>query len=316
MLKDLICEEPPTYSLAKEKDPKFPCEVNQLYRLSFVEQGFFHRQLRLCLNSELMNTFYSTGSISKFAKYKATPDNVAPTLNYDNGGYEEKLAVDASYEKPSSTLIAGELDSLPDKPQIVKGFLTPPDTFIYKYQNKAARHYLNTAPMFRSIKEGNWKKIEDACIRLAVLNGLDLTVHTGTHGILELDNLQKRREKVFLRTTKTELKMPVPKYIWKAVYDESIPKKTRGVVIVMSNNPLEPPTDSDYFCKNVCEQVNWIKATYLFTKNPKEGIFFCCAVDDFLRTVRGPGQGPYDLLTDSVNDANTLPPKEGKYFST
>jgi hypothetical protein len=70
--------------------------------------------------------------------------------------------------------------------------------------------------------------------------------------------------------------IPVPKLVWKAVYD---PISKAGVVFVGVNNPYVPNPQGDYIiCNNVCSSITWV--TWDRT-NIKKGYSYCCEVNDF-----------------------------------
>lgn len=287
-VRDLRCTSPPKPKLHLiEPDSYHPCDTD-LNVISFDLDGVYKKQMLICLSSTSTNTFYTTAWISDVVEYRAAPSKEDIEPSRENMSDDVIKIVKEAYEYKDPKL--SEL-------KIVKGFLTPPESFIYKYQNIAARHYMNIVPYALSIKEGNWKMVEDACIKLVSSKTHSLTVHTGTYGVLN----DQEGKGVFLGR---DGKVPVPQYIWKAVYDESDPQNVRGVVVVVFNNPLRRPSDNEIFCADKCAEVKWIKETVMDLQDHNKGFIFCCEVNDFLRTVEKgpkPDDGKLRYIESKVN---------------
>lgn len=319
--KDLTCETLPTSVTVSAREPS--CTGNS-YGIKFELAEFEYPLMSICWDDVKKTAVYTSSWINPLGKYKGTP-----AVKY-NQLYPDMIdsTISKAYDDhPKPPFIAGESDPNPgfNKLQIVKGFLTPPDTFIYKYENLAARRYMNVAPFFSSIKEGNWKTIEDACIKLASHHCL--TVHTGTYGVSDISdgNDQEgggKKQGVFLED---DDKVPVPQYIWKAVYNETVPKDVRGVVIVVFNNPVRPPVGNEIFCADVCNEVHWLTEYSTNFKHAKKGYIFCCTVNDFLSTVTYAPRPVVEeessqvkrevhLLGDSLSLERERVQEEGKYL--
>ena len=72
---------------------------------------------------------------------------------------------------------------------------------------------------------------------------LDLTLYTGTSGVMELKDVTDTLVPVFLYNRD---QLPVPRYYWKVLHD---PLGGAGVAVVGINNPhLDSVTDTDILC--------------------------------------------------------------------
>lgn len=70
--------------------------------------------------------------------------------------------------------------------------------FFYKTEQHSANHYINTVPMWRQIKIGNWKLIEKIVREIARMKEVDLDVWTGSIGILTLPDANNQPVKIYL----------------------------------------------------------------------------------------------------------------------
>ena len=48
--------------------------------------------------------------------------------------------------------------------------------------------YINAQPQWRTIQRGNWRRMEENLRQRVEYTRRTLTIHAGTHGILELEN--------------------------------------------------------------------------------------------------------------------------------
>lgn len=72
-------------------------------------------------------------------------------------------------------------------------------------------------------------------------------------------------------------KLPVPKYIWKILYDS---ENNKGIVFIVINNPFEFVQKQE-FCENICKRANWHGQNW---SNITAGYVFCCSVNDFQKS--------------------------------
>lgn len=112
----------------------------------------------------------------------------------------------------------------------------------------------------------------------------DLTVITGTQGILKLADSKGKSKEIWLNKSKS--KIPVPEYTWKLIYDA----KTKDAIgIITSNNPyLSKGTRLDY-CGGVdtCVNADWAnEETREQFLNAKKGLTVCCSIKDFKQVIK------------------------------
>lgn len=104
---------------------------------------------------------------------------------------------------------------------------------------------------------------------------------TGTYDILELADINGKPKKLYMNLMKQNI--PVPKYLWKVVYD---PMTKQGISFIISNNPYLPLGSKILLCEDVCQKYNWStpKIAIVFT-NITRGLTICCTFSDLRKTV-------------------------------
>lgn len=98
---------------------------------------------------------------------------------------------------------------------------------------------------------------------------------TGTYEVLELPN----NRNILVEITLQKGKLPVPKYIWKILYDYT---DMRAIAFVVLNNPFANIRHKPEFCKNVCNIYGWGKPQW---NNFSKGYVFCCEVGELRKVV-------------------------------
>ena len=90
---------------------------------------------------------------------------------------------------------------------------------------------------------------------MAIQRDINLTVYTGTFGIVTLADINNVQQPIYLafdNSTGNGL-IPAPLYYWKVVHD---PVANTATAIVGINNPwLNPVPPEAVFCPSVCSQV-------------------------------------------------------------
>lgn len=163
--------------------------------------------------------------------------------------------------------------------------------FYYQSQQASSFYYLNAVPMWSAINGGNWALLENNVRQFSNFRGEHLQVWTGSFGVLELEDSLETPHAVFLLDSTF---LPVPKYLFKLVYE---PLTRKAVVFVMINNPfMETVSLKDIVCRDVIEQITWVK-----TRKPailSKGILYACDYDEFKQVFRkAPQLEVDDLLT-------------------
>jgi hypothetical protein len=157
---------------------------------------------------------------------------------------------------------------------LVKAHLASPVDFVYFAQQRSAKYYVNIIPMWKSIRDGNWRKLEEEIRKYASNRSRedsDLVVYSGTLGVAALAN----RDVYLGRHSGNNNILPVPRWVWKLVYE---PSTQEGIVFIVVNNPYT----RSFACGCVCAQTKWTLAWNRADKS--NGYVYCCSVAEF-RTV-------------------------------
>lgn len=102
-------------------------------------------------------------------------------------------------------------------------------------------------------------------------------VITGTHGVLTLPDANQKPKRIYLLAGD---KLPVPKTIWKIVYDR---ETQMGIAIISPNNPfMETISQGDFLCDDICDRYGWSGRNW---KNIDGGFVYCCDLKKFLKVV-------------------------------
>ncbi|KAJ9599343.1 hypothetical protein L9F63_010164 [Diploptera punctata] len=154
----------------------------------------------------------------------------------------------------------------------VKVHLAPSSDFVYQQQQRSARYLINTIPMWESIANGNWQKLENE-IRLYASNisreSSDLIIYAGTLDVTTLPDNNRVQKSIYLENNK----LPVPQWVWKVVYE---PQAREGIVFILVNNPYHLKFAR---CRCVCAQTKWTLGWNRQEKN--KGYIYCCTVENF-----------------------------------
>lgn len=126
------------------------------------------------------------------------------------------------------------------------------------------------------INNGNWKSIETLVRRTVESYNKTFQIVTGTYDILELPNYWD----ISVPITLQRGKLPVPKYIWKIVYDA---ESKKGIALVVLNNPFDTIHHQPEFCQNICNIYGWGRSQW---HNMRKGYVFCCKITDFRKIVK------------------------------
>lgn len=113
--------------------------------------------------------------------------------------------------------------------------------------------------------------------RVAVRSNLVFKVITGTFEVLRLPDINNNLVDIYLTL---EMRIPVPKYMWKIVYSA---ERKEGIVFVINNNPFVERFDgSECLCRSICDEYGWGTSSW---NNASKGFVYCCDVRDFQKVV-------------------------------
>ncbi|XP_055706122.1 uncharacterized protein LOC129803523 [Phlebotomus papatasi] len=238
----------------------------------------FHIIYRTCFDKEKLSPIYSYHVINgKAVGYhvKQERGNFRSTK-----GIYGRVKINQLYITHISRFkrIFGQSQKFFRKPlhYLARGHLSPEVDFVFGTEQHATELYINTAPQFQSINQGNWLRVERHVRNLAKALQDNLSVVTGILGILRLSN-KKATQDIYLSDDNV---IPVPNIFWKAVF---YPKTNSSIVFVGSNNP-----HSDKFepmCKDICDKAGFGDKQH---KNQNfsdytVGNVICCQLSEFVK---------------------------------
>ncbi|KAF5295271.1 hypothetical protein FQA39_LY13136 [Lamprigera yunnana] len=159
-----------------------------------------------------------------------------------------------------------------------RGHLAPDADFIFAPMQFATYFFINICPQWQSINSGNWLIVENMVRKAAGKLKVELQVYTGTHELLSLPDADNYEVDIYLDGKNN---IPVPKYIWKIVYNE-ITKQ--GIAFITVNNPfLIEIYDDEILCPDICDRYYWGNHNF---QNFSKGYTFCCEVSYLRKVVR------------------------------
>lgn len=195
--------------------------------------------LKVCFDDDLKIALYSKFLLTHAigAKQLAYPEknfktgkSYAPMKSiddmYSKKKYKPKIKEDLNIEEGQHIDFLTSID-------LNRGHLSNAGGFLYTEVQKATHMLVNAVPQWSSSNRGNWKKLEDT------LNGYvnfenDLEIYTGTFDVLSAPNLSTGDEVKLYLGQNNDLKfIPIPKWIWKLVYN---PHDKSAIVFVLENN--------------------------------------------------------------------------------
>lgn len=160
-------------------------------------------------------------------------------------------------------------------------FLVPDNFFYYKAFREATFRYVNSAPMWKQIKFGNWAMIERSIKNYINLYSASIRIWMGIDGTLQLPkseyiNNTNVTTYVNLFLYPPDRQIPVPTFFWAVVLHSYF---RRGVALIVVNNPFAN-SDIDYIkCQDISEGTMWLDSE---TKRMKHlGLSYACTLDDF-----------------------------------
>ncbi|XP_059479957.1 uncharacterized protein LOC132199336 [Neocloeon triangulifer] len=286
----LSCSSWPAHTAVRRNGEQ--CQISlphSLVEIGFeLSSGFFHL-ITVCFDEVTYNTYQS------FFTQTADIDGYQSGLNRPSftegvGFYPDWLDVDYQYsrvgqkEAISQALGSAALADqyIPDTGNyfLSRGHLAANADFVYGAFQRSTFYFLNVAPQWQTFNGANWAQIEDSARDFAALQGNDLVVYTGTHGVTTLPDVNGNPAEIFvgydLNTGAGILR--VPHFFWKIVYE---PATQKGVAFVGLNNPyIDSPGTDFYMCPDVCDQISWENWSPTVQQS---GYGYCCDVN----TIKG-----------------------------
>ncbi|KAB0802705.1 hypothetical protein PPYR_04891 [Photinus pyralis] len=234
---------------------------NALYAVSYLSHNVAGSQVNFPRPSFQAASFYKT---DQKVEYLYSRKGQASTVNEILG----LNANDSSIIHPTSKIF------------LAVGHFAPKADFVFGSQQRLTFYFVNAAPQWQNINGGNWNTMEKNARKLSIERKLDLTVYTGTHGVMTLPDVDGVEQKLYLWTGKKGQRgIPVPAFFYKVIYE---PKSQLGIALVSRNDPHTKISKSDYICRDVCDKVKWLTWKQ---DNMDLGLVYCCEVDDFRKAV-------------------------------
>lgn len=181
-----------------------------------------------------------------------------------------------------------------------KGHLSPDAGFIYNINQDATYYFMNVAPQFQSFNNGNWKALEMNTRDLAASLGHDVSIWTGTHGVLQYADKSGNLVDIYLYTDGETQYIPAPQYYWKVLYDSATDS---GVAFIGLNDPhaTKVPTE---LCDNVCSQMSWVDWSIT---ELDAGYMYCCSVESAREAIPSiPDVNPSKLIQKTNSNVYTM----------
>ncbi|KAL3278833.1 hypothetical protein HHI36_016353 [Cryptolaemus montrouzieri] len=196
-----------------------------------------------------------------------------------NGQIDANMVFKKENEMANFNKLLGTTQNINTNSYLAKGHLAPTGDFPFNSWQSATFFYVNVAPQWQSINNGNWKIIENLSRDTAKYYNNTLQVYTGTHDVLELTHANGSKIKMFMVPDK--MLLPIPKFIWKILYLETAKK---AIAFISLNNPFAKTlATTDKLCTDVCDRYGWKRAA---STDGSKGFIYCCDVRDFLQGVQ------------------------------
>lgn len=163
---------------------------------------------------------------------------------------------------------------------LVETQLISKNDLYYPFEQEATFLYENVVPVWRAIRNGNWKLAESALRMFAQqLSSEPVTLIAGTQGSWQPNSgkMSHSLPKVHLETTSIEV-MNVPSKLFKCVID----KQGNGIAIITFNNPYIKPS-IDASCKDTSA---YCHSLYPDFNDSSRGFTYCCDIKELPENLR------------------------------
>ena len=165
--------------------------------------------------------------------------------------------------------------------------LVPASDFPYEQQRIATQYLINTFPLWKRMKDGNWNNLERSIRKHSNESRSGFIVVGGTLGVTTLPDNRGQQQPLYMTRNKANVPtVAVPKLVWKLVYDY---RHYSSIVFVMTNNPYRTSTQDlfkyrEVVCDCVCDMTDgWFQGWD--RKDFTKGYIYCCTWDQFQQNV-------------------------------
>jgi len=301
--KDLGCSDWPIETV----EPKGSCGPNNeavVIEISFaVSQSSNKVLIASCLDMTTYQSLWSRHVIPKQIDQRNTGGNM-PYFT-DDGLYGFLWETYTYYTKNIQRETIGVLVGSEDLANqyvedsgdvyMARGHLAPKADFMYTTWQRATYHYVNVQPQWQVFNAGNWVYIEEGIRDFVVSKSKDILVYTGSHGVMELDNVEGKKVPIHLNLDMSEMtRLPAPRLYWKMVVDES---ENLGVVLIGVNNPHLAEEEVDQY--RICQALDHhpLLDNVYHPQDIRRGVVYACSVPDARNVI---SEIPTDVVINGV----------------
>ncbi|XP_058124824.1 uncharacterized protein LOC131285416 [Anopheles ziemanni] len=220
-----------------------------------------HHQRAVKRPSFLQGAFFSdlkVGSLYSFATQHATLERILGS----------KARADALLDSKKGMFFA-------------RGHLAAKSDFVFGSHQRASFWLMNVAPQWQRFNGFNWQRIETGVKSYVADRDLQLTVYTGTYGVLELPDGNGDQREIYLDFDPTRDppgRVPVPQLFYKVLLDE---ENQAGLALIGVNNPYvtqEEIAQEYVVCRDVSAEITWLRWR---RESVLDGYSYACDVNDF-----------------------------------
>merc|ERR1712227_288855 len=277
-------------------------KLESLQRVSIGGQieGTFIEQIGICIDESNFGTIWTNHTVRGASIALRDIDPKRPSFRADTGAYTRKnqrffkwstsTKLNKLYSKTSQkstvTALLGGITSIEDETIIetsssgtdyfAKGHLSPDAAFVYDVLQDASYYYINVAPQFQSFNNGNWKALEINTRDLAMILGRDISVYTGTSGILKYPDVNNNPQDIYLYNSQY---IPAPLYYWKVLQDK---RSNTAAAFIGVNDPHKTSVPLE-LCTNRRGEMCWVDWEMTDLDG---GYMYCCNLEDAVSALK------------------------------
>lgn len=291
---NLGCQHQPK-DQTKEFGSCGPGQIGTLIKIGFYVGAAVKGTIEVCHDMEVSRTFWAKHNlwdeVSASDHGNDRPSWDQEYFNFDVNHYYTQI----EQWKTISRLVGS--DDLADEylpggdVYLSRGHLAPNGDLIFYSWMDSSFYFLNVAPQWQCFNGKNWNYFEQGLREFVVDRRLDVVVYTGTHQVLELQDVNGDMVKIFLYAGD---KLPVPRFYWKIIYN---PSAGTGVAVVGINNPhLKSIPSEMVLCPKIANHP-LLERLHDHVEDISRGYMYACRVEDLAKMVEEvPDLPPMDLL--------------------
>ncbi|RZC39632.1 Endonuclease NS domain containing protein [Asbolus verrucosus] len=278
---DLQCKHT-IRGMVSKTTKKYGNNQGRIYRIGYqLSSRHFITLIAVCYDSNIDSVLYTEHFLHGQDVRHASKSSYRPSFRTEAAAVAVSVAYKQAFQKSTfnKLLRSSRLAQvyINDNSFLVRGQLSPDADFLFAATQYISYYYINTVPQWQAISEGNWRRIEAMVRKVADYLQETLIIITGTHQVLTLPDYNGDEREIYLIADR---KLPVPKFIWKAVYSK---KSKKAVVLVSLNNPFTPGIGkNDFLCESICDQVGWGSLSWA---DYERGFVHCCDYGEFAAEV-------------------------------